>query len=105
VKLQSVAEKMQAKFKFTNSMGKDPYFDFRESLLAIASNYDIGDRWHVLQDAEQSSGIVIVVHSIRTQTNGSPLFCVEWSHNLESDLKFIPLLEMLIDKYEKVINV
>jgi hypothetical protein len=101
----SVAEKWRAGLGSTNTMGKDPYFDFRESLLAIASNYDIGDRWHVLLDAEQSSGIGIVVHHIRTQTDGLPLFYFEWSHHLKSDPNYIPMLQMLHEKGKKLIQV
>jgi hypothetical protein len=101
----SVAEKMQATLGSTNTMGKDPFFDFRESLLAIASNYDAGNRLNIMQDEKQSSGIVIVVHSIRTQTNGSPLFYIEWSHNLRSDPHFAPMIQMLMCKYKQTSNI
>lgn len=102
--IMSIAEKMQNGHK-SLQMGKDPFFDFRESLLTIASHYDRGFRINLLQDEKQSSATFIVIHSIRIQDGRLPLFQVEWSHNTKTTPAVREMMKVLLNKYECVNNV
>jgi hypothetical protein len=79
-----------------NTKGKgDPFWDYRQNLMAISTYYDAGHRLLFLDIEKMRDRIIIVMHSIRMETNGSPLFYIEWGHNLPS-----PVAQMLMDRYK-----
>lgn len=87
----------------TSSVKKkfDPNLKFRESLLSVAKYYDNGDLLMYLRDEMQSSGILLVTHSTRIQTNGAPLFCVEWYHNSKpNNSDYNTMFRILQQKYK-----
>jgi hypothetical protein len=92
----SIDEKLQSLTTGSGlPMGVNPLTDFKMSLLHMGVNLDAGRTFFVLQDSEQTQGLVILVTGLRLQANGTPLFEVEYSYTSRNSPGLAALLQLL----------
>eukprot|EP01024_Parvocaulis_polyphysoides_P015706 TRINITY_DN16924_c2_g1_i1.p1 TRINITY_DN16924_c2_g1~~TRINITY_DN16924_c2_g1_i1.p1 ORF type:complete len:327 (+),score=22.49 TRINITY_DN16924_c2_g1_i1:108-1088(+) len=70
------------------ALGEDAKYDFRQSLLDIAKSQDLTPKCNrvVLQDEDETSGIMMIIRQTREQEDGTPLIEIAYTHNTQKTL-------------------
>ena len=101
-KLECMARSGEGK-SGAKDMGSSAWYDYRESLLAMAHEYDEGHFLFSLQDEASTQAITLVLKAVHRQPSGAPVFAVEWSTARRSDkagaLASAAALSKLMDKH------